>query len=257
MTAPRYQDVVCTRHPGGGGRRRHARAGRVRRVLGSARPGGRRGRRSPAISTCGCLPGQRKTLPVDTRRNAFAYVFEGSGSFRDASPPRGVLVDQPGPVEHVVAREQAGDRSLVLFGAGDEVTVQAGERGHPLPARLGQAARGAGRVVRPDRDEHRDGAAAGVCRARSRDLHPWRVAPCGRWSPRCCWPGSAAAGVPAPAASLWRPRCGVRGSTRVPDSASDRFEYALLTRGARFLPRASRPAASGRESSGSRPRCPD
>jgi redox-sensitive bicupin YhaK (pirin superfamily) len=29
----------------------------------------------------------------------------------------------------VVAREQAGDRSLVLFGAGDEVTVQAGDSG--------------------------------------------------------------------------------------------------------------------------------
>ena len=73
-------------------------------------------------------PGQRKKLAVDSRRNAFAYVFEGSGSFRDASPPQGVLTDQPGPVEHIV-REQTGNRSLVLFDAGDEVTVQAGDEG--------------------------------------------------------------------------------------------------------------------------------
>src|SRR5262249_14855465 len=73
-------------------------------------------------------PGKRKTLTVDSRRNAFAYVFEGSGSFRDASPPQGVLTDQPGPVEHIV-REQTGNRSLVLFDRGDEVTVQAGDPG--------------------------------------------------------------------------------------------------------------------------------
>ena len=73
-------------------------------------------------------PGKRKTLAVDRRRNAFAYVFEGSGSFRDASPPQGVLTDRPGPVENVV-REQTGNRSLVLFDSGDEVTVQAGDEG--------------------------------------------------------------------------------------------------------------------------------
>ena len=73
-------------------------------------------------------PGRRKTLPIDTRRNAFAYVFEGDGTFRDASPSTGVLTDQPGPVEKVV-RERTGNRSLVMFGAGDEVVVQAGEQG--------------------------------------------------------------------------------------------------------------------------------
>jgi len=73
-------------------------------------------------------PGKRRTFEVDTRRNAFAYMFQGSGSFRDASEPRGVLTDTPGPVENVV-REPAGDRSLVLFDAGDEIVVQAGEHG--------------------------------------------------------------------------------------------------------------------------------
>jgi redox-sensitive bicupin YhaK (pirin superfamily) len=36
-------------------------------------------------------PGARRSLAMDTRRNAFAYVFEGSGAFRDASEPFGVL----------------------------------------------------------------------------------------------------------------------------------------------------------------------
>jgi redox-sensitive bicupin YhaK (pirin superfamily) len=73
-------------------------------------------------------PGRFKRLPIDTRRNAFAYVFEGDGTFRDASPSTGVLTDQPGPVENVV-RERTGNRSLVMFDAGDEVVVRAGEQG--------------------------------------------------------------------------------------------------------------------------------
>jgi hypothetical protein len=72
--------------------------------------------------------GRRKSLPVETSRNAFAYVFDGGGSFRDASPPQGVLTEQLDPAATVV-REEAGNRSLVLFGGGDQVTVQAGEQG--------------------------------------------------------------------------------------------------------------------------------
>ena len=72
--------------------------------------------------------GRRKSLPVETSRNAFAYVFDGGGSFRDASPPQGVLTEQLDPAATVV-REETGNRSLVLFGGGDEVTVQAGEQG--------------------------------------------------------------------------------------------------------------------------------
>jgi quercetin 2,3-dioxygenase len=72
--------------------------------------------------------GRRKTLPVETYRHAFAYVFEGDGSFRDASAPGGVLTEQVGLADGVV-REKTGNRSLVLFDKGDEVTVQAGENG--------------------------------------------------------------------------------------------------------------------------------
>ena len=72
-------------------------------------------------------PGRRKTLPVETTRHAFAYIFAGSGSFRDASSPRGVATEHVGPAAG--APEEAGNRSLVLFDRGDDVTVQAGDEG--------------------------------------------------------------------------------------------------------------------------------
>ena len=74
-------------------------------------------------------PGKRKTFKVDTHRRAFAYVFEGSGRFRDSSEPFGVLHEKEVGGEEVVIREKAGNRSMVLFGAGDEVAVEAGEEG--------------------------------------------------------------------------------------------------------------------------------
>jgi len=37
--------------------------------------------------------GRRRSLKVDTSRNAFAYVFEGVGRFADASEPQTVQTD--------------------------------------------------------------------------------------------------------------------------------------------------------------------
>jgi redox-sensitive bicupin YhaK (pirin superfamily) len=74
-------------------------------------------------------PGVRKTLPVETERHAFAYVFEGSGSFRSASRPFGVLTEKQIDGRDTLIREQTGNRSLVLFDSGDEVTVHADELG--------------------------------------------------------------------------------------------------------------------------------
>ncbi|MCH6580447.1 MAG: hypothetical protein IH802_08820, partial [Nitrospinae bacterium] len=72
-------------------------------------------------------PGQRKVLPVESSRQVFAYIFEGTGSFRDASDP------QPVMTENVAAdgteATELGNRSLVLFDQGDNVTVQAGPEG--------------------------------------------------------------------------------------------------------------------------------
>jgi redox-sensitive bicupin YhaK (pirin superfamily) len=73
-------------------------------------------------------PGQRKTLPVESSGHAFAYIFGGSGSFGNASRPFGVLTEREGQGE-TLTREQTGNRSLVVFDSGDEVTVQAGESG--------------------------------------------------------------------------------------------------------------------------------
>jgi redox-sensitive bicupin YhaK (pirin superfamily) len=74
-------------------------------------------------------PGTRKTLPVETSRHAFAYVFEGAGDFRDASEPRSVKTEGVGDPVPSISEEETGNRSLVLFDRGDEVTVQAGEEG--------------------------------------------------------------------------------------------------------------------------------
>ncbi|WP_419907538.1 pirin family protein [Hoeflea sp.] len=74
-------------------------------------------------------PGKRKTLPVDTYRSAFAYIFAGSGHFSSASRPFGVLTEKEIGGEEILLRDQSGNRTLVVFDTGDEVTVQAGEEG--------------------------------------------------------------------------------------------------------------------------------
>mgnify|MGYP000082513759 CR=1 FL=1 len=73
--------------------------------------------------------GVKKTLPVDTYRRAFAYIFEGSGAFSDASAPAGVLLEKEVMGEEVNIRDMSGNRTLVRFGTGDSITVQAGEEG--------------------------------------------------------------------------------------------------------------------------------
>lgn len=73
--------------------------------------------------------GLRKTFKVDTYRRAFAYIFSGSGTFRDASRPQGVLLEKEVKGQEVNIRDLSGDRTLVKFGTGDEVTVQAGPDG--------------------------------------------------------------------------------------------------------------------------------
>ena len=74
--------------------------------------------------------GVRRRFKVEVERHAFAYVFEGSGTFRDSSAPFGVLTEKEGPNgEEVLIRETTGNRSLVMFDRGDEVVVQAGDQG--------------------------------------------------------------------------------------------------------------------------------
>ena len=73
--------------------------------------------------------GVKKTFKIDTYRRAFAYVFAGAGRFSDAAVPTGVLLEKEVMGQEVNIRDMSGDRTLVRFGTGDEVTVQAGPNG--------------------------------------------------------------------------------------------------------------------------------
>jgi len=73
-------------------------------------------------------PHKLRRIPVETTHNAFAYVFAGSGVFRDASAPRAVLTESAtNPAAPAVY--DAANHSLVLFDRGDEIVVQAGPEG--------------------------------------------------------------------------------------------------------------------------------
>jgi len=73
-------------------------------------------------------PGKHKIFPVDTRNNAFAYVFEGSGKFCNASGPLAVPTESAEWLD-MAPPEEEGNRSLVIFDNGDEISVQAGDEG--------------------------------------------------------------------------------------------------------------------------------
>ena len=74
-------------------------------------------------------PGTTRRLAVETPRHAFAYVFAGSGSFRDASDPRPVKTEQVDGGGMSQVAQAVGNRSLVLFDGGDEIRVQTGDEG--------------------------------------------------------------------------------------------------------------------------------
>jgi quercetin 2,3-dioxygenase len=128
MTAPRYQDIKAPEIP----EIVDDDGTRVRVVCGDF--WGKRGpvegvAADPRYLDIWVPPRKRKTLTVELERHAFAYVFEGSGNFRAASEPFGVLTEKTDGTDEILVREQTGNRSLVLFDSGDEVTVQAGEQG--------------------------------------------------------------------------------------------------------------------------------
>ena len=125
MTKPRYQDVVSSEIP----EITDDDGTRVRIIIGDFH--GKRGpvdgiAADPSYLDISVPPGVKKTIPVDAYRHAFAYVFAGSGSFKDASNPIGILTEKE---TDVLIRESTGNRSLVVFDTGDEITVQAGEEG--------------------------------------------------------------------------------------------------------------------------------
>ena len=132
MTPPRYQDVPGTAVP----EVTDDDGTKVRIVCGDF--WGKRGpvdgvAADPQYLDVWVPPGVRKTLPVETSRHAFAYVFEGAGQFRDASDPRGIQTERVGPggeaTDAAAVKTTIGNRSLILFDRGDAVTVRAGDAG--------------------------------------------------------------------------------------------------------------------------------
>jgi quercetin 2,3-dioxygenase len=128
MTTPRYQDVKGKDIP----EITDDDGTRVRVVVGNfwGKSGPVDGiAADPQYLDISVPPGKRKVFKIDTYRTAFAYIFEGSATFRDASAPRGVLVEKEFEGEELHLRDMSGNRTLVVFGTGDEVTVQAGDHG--------------------------------------------------------------------------------------------------------------------------------
>ncbi|HUL89625.1 MAG TPA: pirin family protein [Pseudolabrys sp.] len=128
MTQPRYQDIKGAEIP----EVIDDDGTRVRIVCGEF--GGKKGpvdgvAADPRYFDVTVPPGKSKTLKVEVERHAFAYVFEGDGTFRAASQPIGVLSEKHVNGDEILLREKVGDRSLVLFDRGDEITVQAGDKG--------------------------------------------------------------------------------------------------------------------------------
>jgi quercetin 2,3-dioxygenase len=127
MTAPRYQDIAAADIP----EMTDDDGTTVRVITGEF--WGRKGpveggAAEPRYLDVSVPPGTRKRLAVDRTNQAFAYVFAGAGSFRDASQPLGVMNDLTNQRDAALVNE-TGNRSLVLFDQGDEVVVQAGDEG--------------------------------------------------------------------------------------------------------------------------------
>jgi redox-sensitive bicupin YhaK (pirin superfamily) len=128
MTAPRYQDVKSKDIPviiDDDGTK-------VKVVVGEF--WGKRGpvdgiAADPQYLDISVPPGVTKTIKIDTYRRAFAYVFSGAGQFVDASKPQGVLLEKEVMGEEVNIRDMSGNRTLIRFGTGDEIKVQAGPEG--------------------------------------------------------------------------------------------------------------------------------
>lgn len=127
MTAPRYQDLKAADMP----IVRDDDGAVVRVVMG--RYASTKGRldgvaADPTYLDVSVPAGKRKALPVPKDRHAFAYVFEGAGKFCNASEPLAVPTQGAGWADSTPPSE-AENRMLVMFDRGDEVTVQAGEKG--------------------------------------------------------------------------------------------------------------------------------
>jgi hypothetical protein len=127
MTDPRYQDIPSSAIP----EVTEDDGSKARVICGEF--WGKRGpvegvAADPRYVDISVPPGKQKRIRVETTRNAFAYVFAGAGTFRDASTPRAVLTESAVDPNAKPVYD-AKNHSLVLFDSGDEIVVQAGPEG--------------------------------------------------------------------------------------------------------------------------------
>ena len=128
MTAPRYQDISAENLP----LIEDDDGTTIKVIIGDYR-----GIKSPVDGIAAepqyldvTVPaGIRRTFQIDAYKRAFAYIFEGAGKFAAASDPTGVLVEKSIGDDELNLRDLSGNRTLVQFGSGDEVVVQAGPEG--------------------------------------------------------------------------------------------------------------------------------
>ena len=128
MTEPRYQDVGSSEIP-----EIIDDDGTVVRVI-VGEFWGKKGpvdgvAADPQYLDISIAPGVKRNFTVDTYRNTFAYIFQGEGKFADASDPHGVLLEKEVAGQEFNIRDLSGNRTLVEFDSGEEISVQAGEQG--------------------------------------------------------------------------------------------------------------------------------
>ena len=127
MTRPRYQDIPAAAIPEAG-----EDDGSIARVI-CGEFWGKRGpvegvAADPRYVDVFIPPNRRKRIKVELTRNAFAYLFAGSGRFHGASAPRAVLTESAVDASAAPVYD-AKNHSLVLFDRGDEIVVEAGPEG--------------------------------------------------------------------------------------------------------------------------------
>ena len=130
MTDPRYQDIPSLEIP----EVREDDGTSARIITGSF--WGRKGpvtgiATDPLFLDIHVPPNRLRRFNVPVEKNAFAYVFGGSGHFLAASNPI------PAPTEYIfeqgvtdpIPAHPVENRNLILFDTGNEIVVQSGELG--------------------------------------------------------------------------------------------------------------------------------
>ena len=116
--------------------------------------------------------GKTKRLKVEDYRQAFAYIFEGSADFADASEPFGVLREVEANGQDMLVRDTGRQPLARGVRRGRRDRRPGGRRGRALPAGLRPPVARADRLARADRHEHRRGNPSGDDGPARRIVHP-------------------------------------------------------------------------------------